>query len=276
MPILVIAVSFTQVIWNWHGNQGRNMGKLRWLLSMGTLAGLVMAGGCASTKTTNTARTAQEQLLISNSIDQALDKVDFNAFGGAKVFIDEKYLDCVDKQYLVGSVRHRVLRSGASLVEKADEADIVVEVRSGGVGTNTSDMFVGSPALAVPGPFPISLPEVRLLSKQAQMGIAKIGIVAYDAKSREMLGDGGMTMAQSDDSNWYVFGIGPYQNGTVKHEIASGLNTQPRVYQPLPYNVAFDDPKDGTPADTGKGRVQWAGSEEDSSTPPRKVQQTSN
>lgn len=250
------------------------MGKMRWLLSMGYLAALVMAG-CASTKTTNTARTAQEQLLISNSIDQALDKVDFAAFNGAKVHIDEKYLECVDKQYLIGSVRHRVLRSGASLVEKADDADIVVEVRSGGVGTNTSDMFIGSPELAVPGPFPISLPEVRLLSKQAQMGIAKIGIVAYDAKTRELLGEGGLTMAQSDDSNWYVLGIGPYQNGTIKQEIANGLNTQPNVYQSLPYNVAFDDPEKGTPAEPGKGRVQWAGSTEDGASPLKKVQPAS-
>jgi hypothetical protein len=217
----------------------------------------------------------QEQLLISNSIDQALDKVDFTAFQGTKVYLDEKYLECVDKAYLVGSVRHRVLRSGASLVEKAEAADIILEVRSGGVGTNTSDMYVGSPALSVPGPFPISLPEVRLLSKQAQMGLAKIGIVAYDAKTRQMLGEGGMTMAQSDDSNWYVFGIGPYQNGTVKHEISSGLNTQPQVYEPLPYNVAFEDPKTGTSAEPGTGRVQWAGSTEDAE-PPRAVQPASN
>jgi hypothetical protein len=256
-------------------NQGRNMGKMLQFLSMGCLAGLVVIEGCASTKTTNTARTAQEQLLISNSIDQALDKVDFSAFGAAKVHIDEKYLDCVDKPYLVGSVRHRVLGSGASLVDKAEEADIIVEVRSGGVGTNTSDMYVGSPALSVPGPFPVSLPEVRLLSKQAQMGIAKIGIVAYDAKTRKMLGDGGMTLAQSDDSNWYVFGVGPYQKGTVRHEISSGLNTEPNAYQPLPYNVAFNDPRTGTPAEAGIGRVQWAASTEDGSKPPEPVQPAS-
>ena len=108
------------------------------------------------------------------------------------------------------------------------------------------------------------------------MGIAKIGIVAYDAKTREMLGDGGMTMAQSDDSNWYVMGMGPYQNGTVRHEISNGLNTQPNVYQPLPYNVAFDDPKDGTPAEPGKGRVQWAGSTDEESLLPTALEPASN
>lgn len=224
---------------------------------------MVFLAGCASTKTSNTARTAQEQLLISNSIDQALNKVDFTAFNGANVFIDEKYLECVDKNYLVGSVRHRSLRSGARLVEKADAADIIVEVRSGGVGTNISDMYVGTPELAVPGPFPISLPEVRLLSKQSQMGIAKIGIVAYDAKTRQMLGDGGMTMARSDDSNWYLLGVGPYQNGSVREEVSNGLSTPPATYQPLPYNVAFNEPQNGTPTDSGTGRVQWAGSSDE-------------
>lgn len=226
----------------------------------GWVSFMVFVAGCASTKTSNTARTAQEQLLISNSVDQALNKVDFSAFNGSKVFIDEKYLECVDKNYVVGSVRHRALRSGARLVEKSDDADVIVEVRSGGVGTNISDMFVGSPELAVPGPFPISLPEVRLLSKQSQTGIAKIGIVAYDAKTRTMLGDGGMTVAQSDDSNWYLLGVGPYQNGSVREEVSNGLRTQPATYQPLPYNVAFDDPQSGTPTDPGTGRVQWAGS----------------
>ena len=231
------------------------------MLSLGCLAGLlVLAGGCASTKTSNTARTAQEQLLISNSIDQALSKVDFSAFQGSKVFIDEKYLECVDKPYVVGSVRHRVLRSGARMVEKADEADVIMEVRSGGVGTASSDMFVGTPQLSVPGPFPLALPEVRLMSKQSQIGVAKIGIVAYDAKTRQMIGDGGVTLAKSEDKNWYLLGIGPYRNGSIREELSNGLKTPPAANEPLPYNVAFDDPPKGEPENAGTSRVQWAGS----------------
>ncbi len=238
------------------------------LLSLGCLAGLMVGVlGCASTKRSDTSRTAQEQLLISNSIDQALNKVDFSAFGGSKVFIDQKYLDCVDKQYLVGSVRHRTLQSGAQVVEKPEEAEIIVEVRSGGVGTNNSDMYVGSPEIALPIPLPISLPEIRLLSKQEQTGIAKIGIVAYDAKTRRMIGDGGMTMAKSDDNNWYFFGVGPYQDGSIRQEMSEGLNAPPAAYRPLPYSVAFDtQPQHGTPGQPGSGRVQWAGSTDDNQT----------
>ena len=245
---------------------GRKQGKMMRFLGLGCLAGLLVLSGCASVKTSNTARTAKEQLLISNSIDQALSKVDFSAFGGTKVFIEEKYLECVDKSYLVGSVRHRVLRSGAQIVDKAGDADIIVEVRSGGVGTNTADMFVGSPELAVPGPFPLSLPEIRLLSKQEQTGIAKIGILAYDAKTGRMLGDGGTSMALSDDNNWYFLGAGPYQRGSVRQEIQAGVNARPAVNQPLPYNVAFDEPENS--AEPGTERVQWANSTEEPPAPP--------
>jgi len=242
------------------------MGKF---LSLGCLAGvLVFSAGCTTTKSSNTSRTAKEQLLISNSIDQALNKVDFSAFNGAKVFIDDKYLECVDKNYLVGSVRHRTLRSGAQLVEKADAADVILEVRSGGVGTNSSDMFVGVPEVSLPVPLPISLPEIRLMSKQEQSGIAKIGIVAYDAKTRRMLGDGGMTLARSDDKNWYFLGMGPYQNGSVREEVSDGLKTPPATYEPLPYNVAFEKNPNGTPGGSEPGRVRWADPTDDEGRPP--------
>ncbi len=244
------------------------------MLGLGCLAGLIIVGGgCASTKTSNTARTAQEQLLISNSIDQALSKVDFSAFRGSKIFIDEKYLDCVDKPYVVGSIRHRVLRGGARMVEKADDADVVMEVRSGGVGTTSSDLFVGTPQLSVPGPFPLSVPEVRLMSKQSQIGIAKIGIVAYDAKTRQMIGDGGLTLAKSEDKNWYLLGVGPYRNGSIREEVTNGLKTPPAANEPLPFNVAFDNPANGDPENAGSSRVQWAGStEEQPVTPPPAIQ----
>ena len=58
-----------------------------------------------------------------------------------KVLVEEKYLDCVDKAYVLGSVRDRVVRGGAELVTKPEEADIILEVRSGGVGTDMSNTF---------------------------------------------------------------------------------------------------------------------------------------
>ena len=214
------------------------MPRLHWLV---VCAGIVVVTGCTSTNSSNTARTATEQMLVSNAVDQSLSKVDFQAFGDRKVFVEEKYLDCTDKNYVVSSVRHRVLMQGAQIVAKPEDADLILELRSGAVGTNTSNSFLGIPQIQLPGM--ISTPEIKLVNRVNQTGMAKIGLVAYDAKSHQVLGDGGMSLAKSADSNWYVFGIGPWQNGTVKKEIERG---QPRYSgQPwieVPPQVAFAAP----------------------------------
>lgn len=202
--------------------------------------------GCAQMKTSTTARTGAEQLLISNSVDHALNKVDFTALQGKSVFVEEKYIDCVDKAYILGSIRHRVAFAGAELAAAADKADIVIEVRSGGVGTDISDTFVGIPAISVPG-F-LTFPDVRFVTHQLETGTAKIGLVAYDAKSRKVLGGGGVSLAKSDNNNWYVFGTGPYQTGTITKEIThstTGANQFERME--VPDLVSFRGAVEGDP-----------------------------
>ena len=210
-------------------------------------AAMVSLTGCTSTNSSNTARTATEQMLVSNAVDQSLSKVDFQAFGGRKVFVEEKYLDCTDKSYVVSSVRHRVLMQGGQIASKPEEADLILEVRSGAVGTNSSNSFLGIPQIQIPGMF--ATPEIKLINRVNQSGTAKIGLVAYDAKTHQVLGDGGMSLAKSADNNWYVFGIGPWQNGSVKSEIERG---QPRrSNQPwieVPPQVAFASPLQVPPA----------------------------
>jgi len=209
----------------------------RW--SQGLLALVALGGiGCTSAKSTNTARSATEQLLISNSVDRALAKVDFRPLGGRSVFLEEKYLDGVDKTYILGTIRHHVFQAGGRLAAKPEQADVIVEVRSGGVGTESKDMFIGSPALSVPGPFPVSLPEIKLVNRSSQTGTAKIALLAYDAKTRQSLGTGGVAVSQSHDNNWFFFGIGPYQKGSVRDEVAR-RSAQPERGRTIPDVVAF-------------------------------------
>lgn len=173
--------------------------------------------GCASTKSSNTARTASEQLLISSAIDRAMSNVKFDDFAGYKVFIDEKYLDSVDKGYLVGSIRHKILKAGGSIVAAADAADVVLEPRSGGVGTDLQESYVGIPSLGIPG-MPIELPEVKFASRNTQMGTAKIGLVCYDAKTGKAMGIGGESTALTHNNDTYFLGIGPFRSGSVLAE----------------------------------------------------------
>jgi len=217
------------------------------------MMGLLAAMGCASTSTSNTARTAREQMLLSNAVDQSLNKVDFTPLYGQKVYVEEKYLECVDKPYIVGSVRHRALRAGALLTDKADEAEVVMELRSGGVGTDTSESFLGTTEIALPGM--LTIPEIRFAERKTQFGYAKLGLVIYDAKSKEVLGDGGVALARADDTNWYMAGIGPFQKGSLRRDVGrASTHPQGMSRRELPSAVAF-----GTRSDDGaRSSVQFA------------------
>ncbi len=202
------------------------------------LLGLLVATGCASTSTSNTARTAKEQMLLSNAVDQSLNKVDFSPLYGQKVYVEEKYLECVDKPYVVGSVRHRALRAGAFLTDKADEAQVVMELRSGGVGTDTTESYLGTTEIALPGL--LTIPEIRFAERKTQFGYAKLGLVIYDAQSRRILGEGGVALARSDDSNLYLAGIGPFQRGSLKRDVGSArTHSEGMSRREFPSAVAF-------------------------------------
>ena len=220
------------------------MKKAALLLSLGLVAANV---GCTSTSTSNTARTAKEQMLLSNAVDQSLDKVDFTPLYGQGVFVDDKFLECVDKAYVIGSLRHRVMRAGGTLTATADASDVIMEVRSGGVGTDSNEMYLGVPQLPLPAG--MQTPEIRLSERKSQYGYSKLGLVLYDAKTKAVLGDGGLSMAQSEDSNWYVMGLGPWQDGTLKNDVATARRLPHGMkMNRLPTQVAFESPSHAGPS----------------------------
>ncbi len=231
----------------------------RWL----ALLIVIVCCGCTSMKTTNTARSSTEQMLVSNAVDQALDKVDFEPFAEHAVFLDEKYVDCVDKAYVIASVQHRLLHVGARLVDKIEDAEVVVRPRAGVVGTAGSDQYLGVPEITLPGL--MAIPEVRLLTRTRQIGVAKIGIVAYDTKTLTSLGEGGTTLAQSDDTNLSLLGIGPFQSGTIRNEVTRST-TGPAAFSRarIPVQVAFSIPSPvaSPAAPAAAGQVEFTSAEE--------------
>lgn len=176
--------------------------------------------GCTTTRTSDTSRTAMEQLLISNAVDQTLEKTELPPIDGRKVFVEEKYLDAVDKGYVVAKMRQRLLNQGAMLVDKKEDSEITVELCSGGVGTDNVASYLGVPGLTVPG-LPVEIPEVRMYEKASQFGTAKIGVVAYATGNGQLIHDGGTPLARADDSRWSLLGIGPFRHGTVRNEVLS-------------------------------------------------------
>jgi hypothetical protein len=192
------------------------------LPSLALLAGIVIsASGCATIKQSDTARTGIEQLLISSAADRALDKFDLRPIAGAKVFVDTQYLDCTDKNYVMIALQQRLLANHCTLVAKQDDSDVVVEIASGGVGTDRSDLFVGIPEIPLPPPSPISVPKVAFYEHTKSMGTAKLALVALDTKSRQPVINTGYTLARADHRNWQVLGVGGQQSGSVQEELVA-------------------------------------------------------
>ncbi len=190
--------------------------------------------GCTTTRTSDTARTGIEQLLISNAVDQALEKYDFRSLQGRKVFIDDKYLDSVDKGYLLSCIRERTLYNGAQISSKVEDADVTLEIRSGGVGTDNLETFVGIPNMSIPGLLPIEIPDVKIWNRTSQTGTAKLGILAYETKTGNVFQHGGQSLARSDDTKWFLLGIGPFQSGTVKSEVESASVNPTAIARSMP------------------------------------------
>jgi len=179
------------------------------------------AVGCGTTKWTETRRTATEQLLISDSMDQAVGRLNFRALSGKKVYLDDTYLkDVVDANYLISSLRQQLLAHGAILRDKKEEADYVVEVRSGAVGTDMHGVLVGVPQVNLPPAvsavgLPTALPEIPLIKKTQQSAVTKILLFAYNRKTGRPLWQSGAVLAKSDASDVWIFGAGPFQKGTI-------------------------------------------------------------
>lgn len=177
--------------------------------------------GCTTIKQSDTARTGIEQLLISSAADRALDKFDLHAIAGAKVFIDTQYFDSVDKNYILVALHERLLANHCTLVSKADDSDIVLEIGSGGVGTDRNDMYLGFPGIALPPPATLAIPKLAFFERTKSMGTVKLAMVAIDTKTKQPVINAGYELARADHRHWQVLGLGSQQSGSVQEELVA-------------------------------------------------------
>lgn len=178
----------------------------------------LLASGCTTIKKSDTSRTGLEQLLVSSAIDRSLNKIDWTPIRGAPVFVETKYLDCVDKNYVIVGVHQRLLANGCTLVDKAEDSAVVLEIGSGAVGTDRQDTFLGIPEISLPAS-QISLPRMAIFSREKANGTAKLAIVAYDTKSKRPVINSGTQIARSDHKDWSILGAGPVISGSVPAEV---------------------------------------------------------
>jgi len=190
----------------------------RWLRKFGMFC--LFLTGCGTTRLTDTLRTGTEQLLVSNAIDQAVSQLDFRHLAGKTVFLDSQFLEgVIDRGYLISSVRQHLVASGCYLQEDRAKAKYVVEVRSGGVGTNRSALLVGIPQMNVPTFVPgqpSSIPEIPFAKKTDQEGVAKIAVFCYNRLNGQPVWQSGVVQSISTSKDTWVFGAGPFQQGSIR------------------------------------------------------------
>jgi hypothetical protein len=158
-------------------------------------------------------------MLVTDAIDRAVSAFDLRALAGKPVYLDTTYLrGVVDNDYLVSCFRQHALASGCILKTKPDEAEYIVEMRAGAVGTNRHDVLWGVPSLQIPTTVAggaTAVPEIPFVKKTDEQAVAKIAVFAYNRVTGRPVWQSGITPVISNAKDVWVFGAGPFQRGTI-------------------------------------------------------------
>jgi len=196
--------------------------------------------GCGTMKWSDTSRTATEQLLLTHAMDSAVGKMNFSSLFNKTVFIDSTAIDpATDSKYFVSTIRQHLLASGAKVVGSKDDADYVVELRTGTVGTDRNDLMVGIPSFTVPtmGTQDFltggsAIPEIALYKKTDQRAVVKVAAFVYNKKTNSPLWQSGNILTESRIRARWIFGAGPFSKGDIYNgtELA-GTKINPTITQ---------------------------------------------
>jgi hypothetical protein len=177
---------------------------------------------------TDPPRSATELFLLSGAASEAISQLSADALRDRQVYVETMYLSdarqtATELSFLVGDLRAKLLQSGVRLVDKREQAEVILEVRSGGVGVDRLEFLLGIPASYFSGLFaaaatsgvPISTPELAILKTTRQNGFASVAFVAYVAKTGELIAASGPFIGRTNREDFWIFGTGPRTVGDI-------------------------------------------------------------
>lgn len=199
------------------------------LLWWSVLGVLLSCAGCGTTRQYE----ATAQLLASDAVDTAIAKIDFTPLSGQKVYFDPQFIKnykgigFTNAEYVISSMRQQMIAAGLKLQENETQADFVLEGRIGALGTDDHEVVYGVPSTTgisaaasavstvagvptIPG-----IPELSVARRKDQVSAAKIGVFAYERETGERVWQSGMSVARATAKDTWLFGIGPFQKGTI-------------------------------------------------------------
>jgi hypothetical protein len=206
---------------------------LRGSASVLLLAAAVFFSGCATVRVTDPTETATEQFLESQATRLAIQNVVVDQLRDRKVFVDSTYLSTIRENsevlsfkqtpqpylFLLAELRAKLLLNGARLMEKREDAEIIVEPRTGGISVDHLEYLLGVPNLTIPtegvASVPFQTPELAILKSTKQYGFASVAFVAYWRDTGELVASSGPFVGRTSRLDYWVLGIGPKTLGNI-------------------------------------------------------------
>ena len=192
--------------------------------------------GCAELRTTDPPRTATEQFLVNVASERAVEQMNLSALQDRLVYVSTEYVfgnpsvaeasstliaaePTPDQSYLLGEVRAKLLRDGARLSQKRDEAECIVEVRVQSLGIDRIDYIFGFPGIGLPDSdvsgVPVIIPEIALLENLKQKGYSAVAVVAYWRDTGSLITSTPMLIGRTSREDYWIFGVGPNTTGDI-------------------------------------------------------------
>jgi hypothetical protein len=175
---------------------------------------------------------------MSQAIQRAVDRLNFAAIRDRRVFLDPTYITgnipittpgksggpsyvstspqpSPEQTYMLGELRARLLSAGIRLTDKRDAAQVIIELRTPGIGIDRTDFLLGIPAFSLPSFAGFSTPEVAIVKIVKQRGFAGAAIVAYWADTGEWIASSGPETGKTNREDFWFFGWGPRTVGDI-------------------------------------------------------------
>lgn len=189
------------------------------------VAGLFYCGGCATIRVTDPTQTADEQFLESQATRLAIQNVVVDQLRDRKVFVDATYLSTVRENsevlsfkqtpqpylYLLAELRAKLLLSGVRLMDKREDAEIIVEPRTGGISVNHQEYLLGLPNITIPtegvASVPFTTPELAIIKSTKQFGFASVAFVAFWRDTGELVAKSGPFIGRTARQDYWILGV---------------------------------------------------------------------
>ena len=148
------------------------------VLSLLLLSLALLTPGCLYSRyTSNTQRSATEQLLISTAAQRAVDAVELPEVSGRRVSVRVVGLGHIDKdyddlEYLRTALEQRLLRAGG-MVANREAAELRMTAMVGSIGTAARHFTLGTRALGV-----------AVFAVEKRRGYTKLSLLTQDGSGR--------------------------------------------------------------------------------------------